>query len=193
MKGVASMALAEKQNEGLIFENCAGVTVNDIFPDDDTNEAFNKIDGNIEGVDWEVEPPEQEIQDTDIHIACINNNQYAALADDEDAEENKEEQENNTESIGVENNGESTGARHDNGITGMDRNDESTGIKSESGSKGATEKVDKMDLIEEAIAEADRDIAEGTELLAGAETETEDTQDQNVIHPDLQLPTEEHT
>ena len=52
------MALSEKQNEGLLFENRAGVTVNDILPDDDANEAFKEIDGNIEGVDWEVETPE---------------------------------------------------------------------------------------------------------------------------------------
>ena len=53
------MDLAKKQNEGLIFENCVGATVNDIFPDDEANEAFNKINGNIAGMDWEVEPPKQ--------------------------------------------------------------------------------------------------------------------------------------
>ena len=36
--------------------------VNNILPDDDANEAFNKIDRNIAVVDWEVESPEQEIQ-----------------------------------------------------------------------------------------------------------------------------------
>ena len=50
-----------------------------------------------------------------------------------------------------------------------------------------------MALIEEAIAEAERYIVEGTELLAGTETKTEDTRDENVIHPDLQVPTVEHT
>ena len=50
-----------------------------------------------------------------------------------------------------------------------------------------------MALIEEAIAEAERDIAEGTELLSGTETETEYTRDENVIHTDLQVPIEEHT
>ena len=40
-----------------------------------------------------------------------------------------------------------------------------------------------MTLIEEAIAEVERDIAEGTELLARSETETEDTRDEIVIHP----------
>ena len=41
MKCVAEMALAEKQNKGLIFENRTGATINDILPDDKTNEAFN--------------------------------------------------------------------------------------------------------------------------------------------------------
>ena len=52
MKLLAEMALDEKQNEGLIFENSTGATVNDILPDDEANEAFNKIDGNIVGVGW---------------------------------------------------------------------------------------------------------------------------------------------
>ena len=51
MKLAAAMALSEKQNEGLIFENRADITVKDILPDDDANEAFNEIDGNITGVD----------------------------------------------------------------------------------------------------------------------------------------------
>ena len=46
------MALAEKQNKGLIFENRNGVTVNDILLDDDANKVFKKINGNIKGVDW---------------------------------------------------------------------------------------------------------------------------------------------
>ena len=50
-----------------------------------------------------------------------------------------------------------------------------------------------MALIEEAIVEAEQDIAEGTELLVGTETKTEDTQDKNMIHPDLQVPTAEDT
>ena len=50
-----------------------------------------------------------------------------------------------------------------------------------------------MALIEEAKAEAERDIAEGTELISGTETKTEDTRDKNMIHPDLQVPTVEHT
>ena len=48
-----------------------------------------------------------------------------------------------------------------------------------------------MALIEKSIAEAEQDIAEGTDILAGTETETEDTR--NVIHPYLQVPTVEHT
>ena len=50
MKRVAAMDLAEKQNEGLIFENRTGYMVNDILPDDKTNEAFDEEDGNITGV-----------------------------------------------------------------------------------------------------------------------------------------------
>ena len=40
------------------------------------------------------------------------------------------------------------------------------GIKSESGSTGTTDKAYEMALIEESIAETERDVAEGTELLA---------------------------
>ena len=50
-----------------------------------------------------------------------------------------------------------------------------------------------MALIEDAIAEAERDVKEGTELLVGTETETEDTWGENVIHPYFQVPTVEHT
>ena len=50
-----------------------------------------------------------------------------------------------------------------------------------------------MSLIEEAIAKVERDITEGTDLLAGTETETEDTRNKNVINPDLQVPIVEHT
>ena len=81
----------------------------------------------------------------------------------------------------MDNDREITGVRHDNEITGVDSNNDSA----ESGSKGATDEVDKLALIEEAIAEADQDIAEGTDLLAGTETETEEARNENVIHPDL--------
>ena len=50
-----------------------------------------------------------------------------------------------------------------------------------------------MALIEKDISEAEKDIAEITDLLAGTETKTEDARDTKVIHPDLQVPTVEHT
>ena len=50
-----------------------------------------------------------------------------------------------------------------------------------------------MTHIKEAIAEAERDILEGTDLLAVTETETKEARNKNVIHPDLQVPTVEHT
>ena len=90
MKRVAAMALAGKQNEGLLFENSTGATVNDIMPDDETNEAFDKIDGNITGVDWGAE-----IQEPAAHIPQLNNNQYAAMVGKEDDEDN------DTKSIGM--------------------------------------------------------------------------------------------
>ena len=61
------------------------------------------------------------------------------------------------------------------------------------GSTGATNEADETEIIDEAIAEAEQDIVEGTDLLAGTETETEDIRNKNVIHPDLQVPTVEHT
>ena len=79
MKRVAEMALAEKQNEGLIFENRTRATVNDILPDDEANEAFDKIDGNITGVEWEAEA---ETKEPETHKPQIFNNQYAALPDE---------------------------------------------------------------------------------------------------------------
>ena len=178
MKQVASMALAKKKNNGLIFENHAGVTVIDILLDDDANKAFNKINGNIAGVEWEAEPLEQEIQEVAVKIARIQKNQYAALADDEGNDENEDKQENDTKSTGVENSSKSTGVCHENESTGVDSNNESTGIKSESDSTGAADEADEMTLIEETIAEAERDIVEGKEKLAGAETKTEDTREE---------------
>ena len=83
MKQLAEMALAEKQNKVLIFENCIGATVNDILPYDEANEVFDKIDENIPGVDWEAE-----IQEPEAHMPQLNNNQYAALAGEEDNEDN---------------------------------------------------------------------------------------------------------
>ena len=85
---------SRKQNEGLIFENRTGATVNDILPDDEANEAFNKIEGNITGVEWEAEA---ETQEPATHTLQTYNNQYAALADEE------ENRDNNNESTGVDN------------------------------------------------------------------------------------------
>ena len=51
MKQVVEMALSEKHNEGIVFENCIGVVVNDILPDDNTNKVFNEIDCNIAGAE----------------------------------------------------------------------------------------------------------------------------------------------
>ena len=65
----------------MVFENSTGATVNDILIDDEANEAFDEIDGNITGVEWEVEA---EIQELATHITQINNNQYVALTDEED-------------------------------------------------------------------------------------------------------------
>ena len=77
MKRVAAMALAKKQNKGLIFENRTGATVNYLLPDDEAKKAFEKIDGNITVVEWKAET---EIQEPATHIMHTNNNQYATLA-----------------------------------------------------------------------------------------------------------------
>ena len=163
MKRVAEMALAEKQNKDLIFLNRTGATINDLLTDDKANEAFDKIDGNITGVECEAET---EIQQPTTHIPQINNNQYAALEGKEDNEGN------DNESTGVDNDSKSTGVRHDDKITGVDSNNKRT----ESGSTGPTDKSDELALIEEAITEVERDIAEATDLLAGTETKTEEAQ-----------------
>ena len=113
----------------------------------------------------------------------LNNNQYGSLEGEE------EDEDNDTKSTGVYNDGKITGVQHDNKTTGVDSDNEST----ESGIKEATEKADELSLVEEAIAEAERDIAEGTDLLAVTETETEEAQNEKVIHSDLQVPTVEHT
>ena len=89
----------------------------------------------------------------------------------------------------MDNDGEITGVRHDNEITGVDSDNKRT----ESGSTGKNDEADELALIEEAIAEAERDIAEATDLLAGTETENEEAQNENLIHPALQVPTVEHT
>ena len=79
MKRVVAMALSKKHNEGLVFENHTGATVNDILPDDEANEVFNKINRNISGVDWKAETQEPES-----HMPQLNNNQYVELTGDED-------------------------------------------------------------------------------------------------------------
>ena len=79
MEQVTEMALAEKQNEGIIFENRTGATVNDTLPDDKENEAFNGIDRNIAGVDWEAEK-----QDPEAHMSQLNKNRYAELSGEEE-------------------------------------------------------------------------------------------------------------
>ena len=79
--------------------------------------------------------------------------------------------------------------QQDNEISGVDSEKGSA----ESGSTVATYKLDELELIEEAITEAERDIAEETDLLGGTKTETEEAQNENVIHPSLQVPTVEHT
>ena len=50
----------------------------------------------------------------------LNNNQYAALAGEEENEEN------DTKSTGVENNGKITGVRHDNKTSGVDNDNDIT-------------------------------------------------------------------
>ena len=97
--------------------------VNDILPDDKANETFDEIDGNITGVEWEAET---ETQEPETHTPQTYNNQYAALADEEENEDN------DNASTGVDNNGEITGVRHDDEITGVDSNNKSE----ESGSTG---------------------------------------------------------
>ena len=108
-----------------------------MLPDDEANEVFNKIDGNITGVDWEAE-----IQELEAHMPQLNNNQYAALTGEEDDEDNA------TECTEVENDGKITEVRHNEKITGVDSDKEST----ESGSAGATDEAYEMALIEEATS-----------------------------------------
>ena len=79
--------------------------------------------------------------------------------------------------------------QHADKITGVDSYNERTGVKPESGSTGATDKADKMALIEEAIEEVERDIMKWTDKLEVTETETEHTWDNNAIYPDLGVQT----
>ena len=144
--------------------------VNNILPDDEVKEAFDKIDQNIIGVEWEAET---EIQDPATHIPQINNHQYAALADEEYNEDNE------NKSTGVDNDGKITEVRHNDKITGGGIDNKIA----ESGSTGSTDEAQELALIEEAIAEVERDISEATDLLAGTETENEEARNENMIHP----------
>ena len=80
---------------------------------------------------------------------------------------------------------------------------ESKGLKSEStGVAGENDESDDMALIEETIAQVEREITEGTELLSrnadkgtpeeANEYDREDTWDKRVIRPDTQLPMTEN-
>ena len=76
----------------------------------------------------------------------------------------------------------------------MQHEDKTTGVESDNesmklGSTGATDEADELALIEEAISETELDTTEGTDLLSGTETETEEARNENVIHPYLQVPT----
>ena len=96
-------------------------------------------------MEWEAEA---ETQEPATHTLQTYNNQYAALEDEEKNEDN------DNESTGVDNGGEITGVRRNNEIAGVDSNNEST----ESVSTGKNDEADKLELIDEAITEAERDI-----------------------------------
>ena len=87
MKQVAEMDLAGKQNKRQVFENCTDDTVNNIMLGDEANKAFNEIDGNIAGVDWEAK-----IKELSAHMPHLRNNQYAALVGNEENEKNGDDQ-----------------------------------------------------------------------------------------------------
>ena len=46
------MDLTKKQVEGIIFDNCLGLAVNNILTYNDANGAFTKNKGKIAGVEW---------------------------------------------------------------------------------------------------------------------------------------------
>ena len=60
------------------------------------------------------------------------------------------------------------------------------------GAAKANDEANDMTLIEEDIAEAERDIVEGTELLSGENIKTDDKQDKHMMHPEDQLLTVEN-
>ena len=87
---------------------------------------------------------------------------------------------------------------NDGKVTGVQQNDKTTGVDSdkkskELGSTGETDKEYELALVEEAITEAERYITGGTDLLAVTKTKTEEARNGNMIHPDLQVTTVEHT
>ena len=89
----------------------------------------------------------------------------------------------------MDNDGKITRVRHDDKITRVDRDNR----RAELGSTGKNDKADELALIKEAITEAERDITEETDLLAGTETKNEETRNENMLHRALQVPTVEHT
>ena len=52
--------MSKKRHKGVIFDYRLGIARDNILPDDDANEAFREIDGNIAEVEWEAEPLEAE-------------------------------------------------------------------------------------------------------------------------------------
>ena len=104
-------------------------------------------------MEWEAE---EEIQEPETHTPQTYNNKYAVLAEEEENEDN------DNKSTGVDNDGKITGVQNDDKITGVDSDNESA----ESVRTGKNDKVDELTLIEEATEEAERDIAEATDLIA---------------------------
>ena len=100
-------------------------------------------------MEWEVDA---ETADPAAHTPQTFNNQYGALVDEEENEDN------DNKSTGVGNDGKITGVQHDDEIAGVDSDNEST----ESVSTGKNDEADKLELIDEAITEAERDIVEAT-------------------------------
>ena len=104
--------MAKTQPEGLFFDNCTGISVEDILPDDDANEAFSKIDRNIVGVECQTDTLEDKPTYTEPTEAIIHNNQYMQLSennqcaplaeDDEDKRTTKKSQEWKKKRTGVD-------------------------------------------------------------------------------------------
>ena len=131
-------------------------------------------------MEWEAEAETQELA---TNTPQTYNNQYAALADKEEKEDN------NNEITGVDNDGESQECD----TTTKSQKWTATMRAQNQEAQEKMTNLDKLALIEEAIGEAERDIAEATDLLAGTETKNEEARNENVIHSALQVPTVEHT